>query len=158
MNRTALEKDTKNTQTTLYMAMEVSKASWKLGFSTNGTKVRVVTTHGGSVPSVVRAIAEAKVKLGLGKDVRVLSCYEAGRDGLWIHRALLAEGIENVVIDPSALEVDRRKKRAKTDRIDVTRMVLQLIRHDQYGDRLRIVRVPTPERRTRGVRSGNSSG
>ena len=145
MNRTALEKDTKNTQTTLYMAMEVSKASWKLGFSTNGTKVRVVTTHGGSVPSVVRAIAEAKVKLGLGKDVRVLSCYEAGRDGFWIHRALLAEGIENVVIDRSALEVDRRKKRAKTDRIDVTRMVLQLIRHDQYGDRLRIVRVPTPE-------------
>jgi hypothetical protein len=52
------------------------------------------------------------------EDVRVVSCYEAGRDGFWIHRYLESQGIENLVVDSASLEVSRRKRRAKTDRID----------------------------------------
>lgn len=85
------------------------------------------------------------MKLGLRATTRVLSCYEAGRDGFWIHRQLVGLGIENLVVDAASIEVDRRQKRAKTDRIDATKLVHQLVRHDERGDRLRVVRVPTPE-------------
>jgi transposase len=145
VNRTALEKDTSTAKATLYMAIELSKASWKLAFSTGGQKVRAVAVHGGSVPSTLRAIAQAKAKLGLEQEARVFSCYEAGRDGFWIHRALVAAGVQNLVVDAASIEVDRRERRAKTDRLDATKMVHQLVRHDERGDRLRAVRVPTPE-------------
>jgi len=143
VNRTALEKDTTTAKATLYMAIELSKASWKLAFSTGGQKVRTVAVHGGSVPSTLRAIAQAKAKLRLEQDARALSCYEAGRDGFWIHRALTAAGVQNLMVDAASIEVDRRERRAKTDRLDATKLVQQLVRHDERGDRLRAVRVPT---------------
>jgi transposase len=146
MPRTALDiQPTTNSKPTLYLAMELSKDSWKLAFSTGSQKVRTVAVHGGSIMGVVRAAAAAKVKLGLRSDVRVLSCYEAGRDGFWIHRALTVAGFENLVVDPSSIEVDRRERRAKTDRLDATKLVHQLVRHDERGDRMRAVHVPTPE-------------
>ncbi len=145
MTRTALEDRTTKSTRTLYLALELSKARWKLGFSTGGPKVRTVAVPGGSIPSVTKQVAGMKAKLGLPASVRVLSCYEAGRDGFWIHRQLVALGFENLVVDPASIEVDRRAKRAKTDRIDATKLVLQLVRHDELGDRFRVVRVPTPE-------------
>lgn len=144
MDRTTLVKDTTKAKATLYMAIELSKASWKLAFSNGGQKVRIVTVHGGSVAGVLEAVAAAKAKLGMPADARVLSCYEAGRDGFWIHRALVAGGVENLVVDAASIEVDRRKRRAKTDRLDATKLLQQLVRHDERGDRLRAVRVPTP--------------
>ncbi len=145
MLRTALEQDTTTTKRTLYLALDLSRKTWKLGFSGGGPKVRTVSVDGGSVPMVLEAAKVAKAKLGLPDDARVLSCYEAGRDGFWIHRALTAAGVENLVVDPSCIEVDRRARRAKTDRLDATKLVQQLIRHDERGDRLRAVRVPTRE-------------
>jgi transposase len=145
MTRPALEDRTTNSNPTLYLALELSKSAWKLAFSTGGQKVRTVSVHGGSISSVAKQVAATKVKLGLPATARVLSCYEAGRDGFWIHRQLVALGIENLVVDAASIEVDRRQKRAKTDRIDATKLVQQLVRHDERGDRLRVVRVPTPE-------------
>jgi transposase len=144
--RTALDDQaTTNSKQTLYLALELSKASWKLALTVGGQKVRTVAVHGGSVTGVLRAIADAKARLGLPAETRVLACYEAGRDGFWIHRRLVTAGIENLVVDPASIEVDRRERRAKTDRIDATKLVMQLVRHDERGDRLRVVRVPTPE-------------
>lgn len=145
MSRTALEETTTNSKPMLYLAMELSKATWKLAFSAGGQKVRTVAVDGGSIPAVVKASALARAKLGLPEDARVLSCYEAGRDGFWIHRALVAAGFENLVVDPASIEVDRRARRAKTDRIDAKKLVEHLIRHAERGDRLRVVRVPTPQ-------------
>ena len=54
----------------------------------------------------------AKARFGLPEDARVVCCYEAGRDGFWIHRFLLSQGIDNVVVDSSSIEVNRRKRRA----------------------------------------------
>jgi transposase len=74
----------------------------------------------------------------------VKSCYEAGRDGFWLHRFLTAEGIENLVVDSSSIEVNRRKRRAKADRLDANSLLRMLMRH-AMGERKiwSIVHVPT---------------
>lgn len=127
----------------LYMAMELSNKQWKLGFS-NGAKVRQVTIAAGDWVALREAIKRAKEKLKLSTDCRIYSCYEVGRDGFWIHRALREEGISNRVIDSSSIEVNRRKRRAKTDSVDV-KALLRLLQRYLGGERevMSVVRVPT---------------
>ena len=79
------------------------------------------------------------------EEAEVRSCYEAGRDGFWLHRYLMSRGIRNVVLESSSIEVDRRARRAKTDRLDGGRLLKQLVRHHRDGEFLRIVRVPSVE-------------
>jgi len=95
---------------------------------------------------VWKEVARAKTRFGLSAEAPVCSCYEAGRDGFWLHRALLAHGVTNVVVDPSSIAVDRRARRAKTDRLDAIALVTQLVLADA-GDRRgwREVRVPSVE-------------
>jgi transposase len=102
----------------LYIAFELSNSKWKLAFS-DGSKIRYKTITAGNLAQLQVEIALAKQKFKIDEDVRVVSCYEAGRDGFWIHRYLESQGIENLVVDSASLEVNRRKRRAKTDRIDV---------------------------------------
>jgi transposase len=76
----------------------------------------------------------------------VVSCYEAGYDGFWLHRLLMAAGITNYVFDPSSIAVDQRARRVKTDRIDGEKMLRTLMAYLRGEPRVvRIVRVPTPE-------------
>jgi hypothetical protein len=63
----------------------------------------------------------------MGRAVDVVSCYEAGYDGFWLHRQLEAHGVRNYVIDPASLQVDRRARRVKTDRIDAERLLRSLM-------------------------------
>jgi transposase len=96
-------------------------------------------------PIIYRAYSQrAREKLRLPPDCRIVSCYEAGRDGFWIHRALEKQGIENHVIDSSSIEVNRRKRRAKTDKVDVKSM-LRLLQRFCNGEReaISVVRVPS---------------
>ena len=89
-------------------------------------------------------IGLAKRKFKMNEDVRVLSCYEAGRDGFWIHRYLESQGIENLVVDSASLEVNRRKRWTKTDRIDAGKLLRMLIRY--WGGEKKVwsvVRVPS---------------
>jgi len=82
----------------------------------------------------------------LGRPVEVMSCYEAGYDGFWLHRVLEAHGIHNHVLDPASLQVNRRARRPKTDRIDADRMVRALIRHLRgEPEACSVIRVPSPE-------------
>ena len=74
-------------------------------------------------------IARAKRRFGLSEDVKVVRCYEAGREGFWLHRYLLSYGIENLVVDSSSIEVNRRKRRTKTDRIDAGKLLGMLMRY-----------------------------
>jgi transposase len=76
----------------------------------------------------------------------MVSCYEAGRDGFWLHRYLLSCGIENVVVDSASIEVNRRKRRAKTDRIDVRKLMHKLLRY-HGGEQLvwSVVNVPSEQ-------------
>ena len=113
----------------LFLALELSASKWKLGTTVGlGQKPREKTIEAGDLDGLMEEIARAKERFGLPAEIRVVSCYEAGRDGFWIHRWLEAQGIENVVIDPASVQVDRRKKRAKTDRLDLGMLVRCLIR------------------------------
>lgn len=127
----------------LYMAMELSHKKWKLGFS-NAEKMRIKTIDARDWQSLQAEIDVAKKKLGCAVDCKVMSCYEAGRDGFWIHRALIAEGIENQVLDSASIEVSRRKKQVKSDRVDVIAL-LRLLMRSIGGEKqaLHTVRVPT---------------
>src|SRR5206468_907657 len=94
----------------------------------------------------MRAIAKAKARCGLPGEVRVRSCYEAGRDGFWLHRWLVAQGIDNVVVDAASIEVNRRARRTKTDRIDGVKLHTKLMGY-HGGERKvwAVARVPTAE-------------
>lgn len=131
----------------LYLAFELSRRKWKLGFSDGkSTAIRQVTISARDLQSLGEQIEKAKQRFGMGATVRVRSCYEAGREGFWLHRALTGKGIENIVVDASSIEVNRRQRRAKTDRMDVEKLVRQLIRYAR-GERdvWRVVRVPDAE-------------
>lgn len=113
----------------LLMALEMSASKWKLG-STVGRaqRPRERTIAAGDLLSLHQELGRAKQRFGLSPSVRVVSCYEAGRDGFWLHRHLLEAGVENVVVDPSSVEVNRRRRRAKTDRLDVGKLLRHLER------------------------------
>ncbi len=129
----------------LYMVMELSDKKWKLCFS-NGKKNRFVTVEAGQLWSMWEQIKLAKEKLGLAPNGEVISCYEAGRDGFWIHRTLEEGGVSNVVVDSASIEVNRRHRRAKTDKIDVKALLRQLQRLFAGEHKaMSVVRVPSVE-------------
>jgi len=120
--------------TTLFVSMELSKKSWKLAFSDGSARrPRLVSVPARDWDRFDEAIARAKERFGLSSDAPVRSCYEAGRDGFWIHRVLLHQEIKNVVVDSASIEVNRRSRRAKTDRLDAEKLVTQLIRYHVSG-------------------------
>jgi transposase len=130
---------------TLYVAFELGKKDWKLAMTSGfGIQPWLRTMPSGDWAAVERAIAQGRARFGLGAATPVVSCYEAGRDGFWIHRALLQRGIRNRVVDSASIEVNRRVRRAKTDRLDALKLVMMLVRV-ALGER-RVwseVRVPT---------------
>jgi transposase len=109
-----------------------------------GQRPRIRQIPAGAVGALATEIERAKKRLGLASDAPVISCYEAGRDGFWLHRYLVAMGITNYVVDSSSIEVNRRARRAKTDRLDLAGLLSLLARY-VLGDRRawRVVRVPT---------------
>ncbi len=134
-------------QGVLYMALELSEGTWKLGFTTGlGQEPRQRDIPSRAVPVLEAEIRAAKERFGLPPETPVVSCYEAGRDGFWLHRCLLSRGVNNEVVDSSSIEVNRRQRRAKTDRLDVKKLLKMLIRYE-LGERdvWRTVRVPTVE-------------
>ena len=114
---------------TLYVAFELSQKEWVLGmtpgFATDPWVRRVARSD---LRAVERVVREARRHFGLRADAPVLSCDEAGRDGFWVHRALTRLGIANRVVDSASIEVNRRARRAKTDRIDARKLVRMLVR------------------------------
>lgn len=132
------------TASTLYVAFELSEKNWKLVFS-DGDRVSEAGTPARDVARVLELIQAARRRLGLSRETKVVSCYEAGRDGFWLHRALTDKGVENIVLDASSIEVDRRLRRAKTDRLDGRKLVALLIRLKRGDKTIRQVNVPAPE-------------
>jgi transposase len=114
----------------LYMAFELGVAWWKLAFSAGlGQKPRFRTVRAGDLAALQQEITRAKKRFGLPDDAQVVSCYEAGRDGFWLHRYLASQGVANLVVDSSSIEVKRRKRQAKSDRLDAGKLLAMLIRH-----------------------------
>jgi len=131
----------------LYLALDLSRATWKLAFATSPAEPpRIRTIAAGDLVALDREIAGARHRFGLPAATPVASCYEAGRDGFWVHRALTARGVSNVVVDPSSIEVPRRARRTKTDRVDVGKLLQLLMRATEGEPRVwAVARVPSVE-------------
>src|SRR5215831_6072229 len=135
------------TEGTLLVAFELSEKTWKLGFTTgHGQKPRERTVTARQPERVLDEIAQAKRRLGLPATAPVVSCYEAGREGFWLHRFLQGHGITTHVVDSSSIEVNRRRRRAKSDGLDVRKLLSMLMRYEQ-GERhvWQVVKVPSVE-------------
>jgi len=148
MTRTATHKEQGTTiEATLFMSFELSEKNWKLGFTTGpGQKPRERTVTARDQQRVLDEIASAKRRFGLPETAPVVSCYEAGRDGFWLHRFLEAHGIANHVVDSSAIEVSRRQRRAKSDGLDVRKLLSMLIRYHHGEQKVwQVVHVPSVE-------------
>jgi transposase len=135
-------------QPILMLAMELGESGWLLGFSSGFGQTplrRKIDSRDGN--ALLKQIGWAKQRLGLAADARVVSCYEAGRDGFWLHRFLEAHGVENLVVDSASIEVNRRKRRAKTDRVDLMALLDLLARHLAGSAKpvWSVVRVPSVE-------------
>lgn len=130
----------------LYVALELSKDNWKLALTTGrARRPRIRDVPARNQAAFLAEVEGAKRHFGLSADAPVFSCYEAGRDGFWIHRFLAAHGIENIVVDPASIEVSRRKRKVKTDRVDAVKLAKLLARHHEGEDVVSVVHVPPLE-------------
>jgi transposase len=130
----------------MYVAMELSKKNWKLAFG-EGSKERVRTISSRNEAGLLREVSQGKEKLGLAAEAPVVFCYEAGRDGFWIARMLKKHGFEVYVMDPASIEVPRRARQRKTDRLDAKRLLALLVRYELWGQRkaFSVVCIPPEE-------------
>jgi transposase len=128
----------------LHLAFELSWNEWKLAFTIgHGQPPRLRAIAARDLPALLKEIAKAKRRFGLPDDSAVVSCYEAGRDGFWLHRWLTSQGIVNVIVDSASIEVNRRKRRAKSDRLDAGKLVTMLLRYHAGETKVwSVVRVP----------------
>jgi transposase len=142
---------------TVYLVFELSKKTWQLGVLRPGSeKLSRYSIAGGDLTALASRLARYRREAAQGgKPVRMLSCYEAGLDGHWLHRWLTDQGVISHEIDPSSIEVNRRARRAKTDRIDLEKLMRTFLAHLRGEPRVcSMVHVPTVEdedrkRRTR---------
>jgi len=141
-----------STRRRLYLSFELSLKDWKLAFSSGlGDRPLLRRIAAADLNGLVQAIEGAKRKVDLPTTSTVVSCYEAGREGFWLHRYLRSIGVRNRIVDSASIEVNRRKRRAKSDRLDATKLVSMLIRsmsgEKQVWSEVRVPAVAAEDRR-----------
>jgi transposase len=135
----------------LAVSLELATAKWKVALHDGRREQPAVHTvaqpqAAARLQAVLNLIDQHREKWVLPADVRVVVSYEAGQDAFWICRALQARGIECHVVDPASIPVERHKRRAKTDRLDVIKLIINLrawLRGER--DRMHVVHVPSPQ-------------
>lgn len=132
---------------TVFIAIELSQKTWLVTLhSPDRDRISRHKLEGGDQAGLLALIEKIKARAAekLGSAPRVVSCYEAGYDGFWLHRLLQAAGISNFVFDAASIAVEQRSRRAKTDRIDGELMLRTLMAYLRGEPRVvRIVRVPS---------------
>jgi transposase len=133
----------------VFVSLELSRSIWLVTIlaASLGAKMSRYQVRGGDLPGLLKRFSDLRrdVKRRSGRDALLIVIQEAGLDGFWIHRALVAEGIESHVVDPASIAVSRRRRRAKTDRIDGEALVRTLMAWKRGEPRVcAMVRVPTP--------------
>lgn len=141
----AIARENNTNEAVLFMALDIGKNNWMAAFG-NGKKVRKKSLPARDLERAVEEIDNSKRKLGLPDSARVVCCYEAGRDGFWIHRWMSAIGVECLLVDPGSIERNTKGKSAKTDRLDAEKLLRKLVDY-HYGDRKvwSVVNVPSDE-------------
>jgi transposase len=134
---------------TIFVTIELSQKTWLVTLhSPDRDRISRHKLEGGDRAGLLALLERIRGRAAgkLGSAPKIVSCYEAGYDGFWLHRLLTAAGITNYVFDPSSIAVDQRARRVKTDRIDGETMLRTLMAYLRGEPRVvRIVRVPTPE-------------
>jgi transposase len=129
----------------LYMSFELGDKHWQMSIGDSRRRVSRYTVGAGDTAAVADCIVKAGARLRTGAQARVHSCYEAGRDGWWLHRWLSELGVDNIVVDAASIEVNRRARRAKTDRLDADKLLAMLIRHHAGEHVWSVLREPSSE-------------
>src|SRR5919204_2042331 len=145
-----LEKDFTPAAQWLAVSLELAVGSWKIGLHDGQRERALVRSVDGEraaqrLAEAMQVMEDTRHKWGLAPGCRVVVVYEAGQDGFWIKRALAQQGYEVLVVDPASIPVERRARRAKTDRLDAIKLVLSLLgwlRGER--DRMQIIRMPEP--------------
>lgn len=119
----------------LYMSFELGDKKWQLTLSDGRRGPSRYSVDAGDTAAVTQCIGKARERCKLDPQAKVHSCYEAGRDGWWLHRWLVEQGIDNIVVDSSSIEVNRHARRAKTDQLDGDKLLTMLLRH-RTGERV----------------------
>ena len=142
---TATQVHSSDRQPALYLAFELGWSEWKLAFAAAPADApRLRSIRARNTQAVLQEIAKAKQRFGLPEDAPVYCCYEAGRDGFWLHRWLTAQGLDNRVVDSASIETNRRRRRAKSDRLDAAKLVSMLMRYHGGEQKLwSVVQVPS---------------
>ena len=147
LSNTVAAIDSEQQTATLFVALELGQATWVVALhSPIADKISIYRIEGGDTDQLMALIEKKRVQAArrLGRAAQVVSCYEAGRDGFWLHRFLIRRGIDNRVLDSASILVDRRARRAKTDRLDaraLLRVLMALVRGEEQV--CRVVRVPS---------------
>ena len=129
----------------LYMSFELGDKRWQMSIGDRRRCVSRYTVAAGDTAAVADCIIKAGARLRTGAQARVHSCYEAGRDGWWLHRWLSELGVDNIVVDAASIEVNRRARRAKTDRLDADKLLAMLVRYHAGEHVWAVAREPSRE-------------
>ncbi|MGH8435803.1 MAG: IS110 family transposase [Pseudomonas sp.] len=135
ITQTVLQGKDTASQVELHMSFELSDKKWQLTLSDGRRGPSRFSVDAGDTSAVAQCIDKARERCKLDAQAKVHSCYEAGRDGWWLHRWLVEQGIDNIVVDSSSIEVNRHARRAKTDQLDGDKLLAMLLRH-RAGERV----------------------
>lgn len=140
--------------TAIFISLELSRSKWLVTSISpgGGERMSKCVVAGGDTAGLLAHFAELqrKAQVRSGESYRIISIQEAGLDGFWIHRILEREGIESYVVDPASIATSRRRRRAKTDKIDGEALVRALLAYKRGEPRVcAMLRVPTPEEEDR---------
>lgn len=138
----------------IFVSLELSRSTWLITSLSpgGGEKMSKHSVPGGDVAGLLMRLSQLREKAGgrTGKSFPIVVIQEAGLDGFWIHRVLESEGIESHIVDAASIATSRRRRRAKTDRIDGEALVRALLAYKRGEPRVcAMVRVPTPEQEDR---------
>jgi transposase len=138
----------------VFVSLELSRSTWLITSLSpgSGEKMSKHAVPGGDIAGLLKRFLELKerARRRMRRDFPIIVIQEAGLDGFWLHRVLEQEGIESHIVDPASIMTSRRRRRAKTDRIDGEALVRALLAHQRGEPRVcAMVRVPTPEEQDR---------
>jgi transposase len=138
----------------IFVSLELSRSTWLITSLSpgGGEKMSKHSVPGGDVAGLLMRLSQLREKARgrTGKSFPIVVIQEAGLDGFWIHRVLESEGIESHIVDAASIATSRRRRRAKTDRIDGEALVRALLAYKRGEPRVcAMVRVPTPEQEDR---------
>jgi transposase len=133
----------------IHVAIELSQSTWLVAARVpDAKKPHLFKIAGGEAPALLKLLSSLHMRLAAKtrRSVKIICCFEAGRDGFWLHRLLIGHDIESYVLEPTSILVNRRARRAKTDRLDAEGM-LRVLAAYLAGDHkaCSMVRVPTPD-------------